>query len=52
MFDNGDDAKKAAAWEFIKYAASAETQSTWSQATGYLPINLGAKDLDGLQGIC
>ena len=46
MFDNGDDAKKAAAWEFIKYAASAETQSTWSQATGYLPINLGTKDLD------
>ncbi len=46
MFNNGDDAKEAAAWEFIKYAASAETQSTWSQATGYLPINLGTKSLD------
>ena len=26
--------------------ASAQTQSTWSQATGYLPINLETKDLD------
>ena len=46
MFNNGDDEKANAAWEFIKYAASAQTQSTWSQATGYLPINLGTKDLD------
>ena len=46
MFNNGDDTKANAAWEFIKYAASAQTQSTWSQATGYLPINLGTKELD------
>ena len=46
LFNNGDDAKMNAGWEFIKYAASAETQSTWSQSTGYLPINLGTKDLD------
>lgn len=45
MFDNGNDAKKAAAWEFIQYTASAETQATWSMATGYLPINLGTKDV-------
>lgn len=46
MFDKGDDAKKTAAWEFIQYAASAETQSTWCQATGYLPINVNTKNLD------
>lgn len=45
MFDKGDDARKAAAWEFIQYAASADTQATWSMATGYLPINLGTKDI-------
>ena len=45
MFNKGDDARKMAAWEFIQYAASAETQATWSMATGYLPINLGTKDI-------
>ena len=44
MFDNGNDEKKAASWEFIQYTASAETQSTWSMATGYLPINVATKD--------
>lgn len=45
MFDNGASAEKEAAWEFIQYTASAETQATWSMATGYLPINLGTKDV-------
>lgn len=45
MFDKGDDAKKMAAWEFIQYAASADTQAAWAMATGYLPINLGTKDI-------
>lgn len=45
MFDNGGSAEKEAAWEFIQYTASAETQATWSMATGYLPINLGTKDV-------
>lgn len=45
MFDNGDDAKKMAAWEFIQYTASAETQAFWSQSTGYLPINLNTESL-------
>ncbi len=46
MFDNGGEAEKAAAWEFIQYAASAETQATWSMATGYLPVNLGTKAVE------
>lgn len=45
MFDNGSEEKKEAAWEFIQYSASATTQATWSIATGYLPINLGTKDV-------
>lgn len=45
MFDNGGDAEKMAAWEFIQFATSAETQATWSMATGYLPINVGTKDV-------
>lgn len=45
MFDNGDEARKAAAWEFIQYTASAETQATWSMATGYLPVNVGTKEV-------
>lgn len=45
MFDKGDETKKMAAWEFIQYTASAQTQATWSMATGYLPINLGTKDI-------
>ena len=45
MFDNGSEEQKAAAWEFIQYTASAETQATWSMATGYLPINLGTKEV-------
>lgn len=45
MFDRGDPAKKLAAWEFLQFAASPETQSTWSMATGYLPVNSKVKDL-------
>lgn len=44
MFDNGSDEKKAAAWEFMQYAVSPETQATWSMATGYLPVNLATKN--------
>lgn len=46
LFNKGDEARKAASWEFIQYTASPETQSGWSQATGYLPINLKTKELD------
>lgn len=45
LFDKGDESKLMAAWEFIQYTASPETQSVWSQATGYLPINLKTKEI-------
>lgn len=46
LFDKGEEDRKMAAWEFIQYTASPETQSSWSQASGYLPINLKTKDLE------
>lgn len=34
-----------AAWEFIKFASSAEQQLIWLEKTGYFPVNLGTYDL-------
>jgi sn-glycerol 3-phosphate transport system substrate-binding protein len=44
--DKGDD-KTAAAWDFIKFVTSAETQRTWSAATGFVPVRKSAPP-DGL----
>ena len=46
MFDRGDEAKKNAAWEFIMWMVSAETQAKWAMATGYLPVNINSQNLD------
>ena len=35
--DKGD-AEAAAAWDFIKFLVSAEMQSQWAAATGYVPV--------------
>jgi sn-glycerol 3-phosphate transport system substrate-binding protein len=45
--DKGD-AQAAAAWDFIKFLVSAETQSEWASATGYVPVHEGALDLEPL----
>ncbi|GHV37993.1 ABC transporter substrate-binding protein [Spirochaetia bacterium] len=42
LMDNGNDTKAKAAWEFIKFATSAEQQAIWSTGTGYIPIRKGA----------
>jgi sn-glycerol 3-phosphate transport system substrate-binding protein len=44
--DNGDAVKTAASWDFIKFLVSAQTQSTWASATGYVPVRSTALDLD------
>ena len=44
MFNNGDDAKANAAWEFIKYIESPEALAKWSTGTGYLPPRKGVAD--------
>ena len=46
--DKGDE-KAAAAWDFIQYLASAETQSAWASATGYVPMRDDAVALDPLK---
>lgn len=45
MFDKGDDLKKAAAWELMKYLTSAEVQADFAAGTGYLPVNSGATEV-------
>src|SRR6185436_5521078 len=39
------DAQRRAAWEFTKFASSAEQQAIWHTSTGYFPVNTGALDL-------
>lgn len=46
MIDSGDDAKKEASWEFVKYMVSAEEQAFWNASTGYFPINMQAHETD------
>ena len=46
IVDKGDPAKAAAAWDFISWLVSAQTQSTFATATGYVPIRSDAADLD------
>jgi sn-glycerol 3-phosphate transport system substrate-binding protein len=43
------DAKAAAAWDFIKYLTSAQIQSDWASATGYVPIRQDALALNPLK---
>lgn len=43
-----DDAKRTAAWEFVKYMTSPEVQAEVSKASGYMPVNVQtAKALEG-----
>ncbi len=48
--DRGD-AKAAAAFEFITYLVSPEIQSEWASATGYVPVNAGAVELEPLRTV-
>ncbi len=45
--DKGD-AEAAAAWDYIEFLVSAETQSKWAAATGYVPIREDALELEPL----
>jgi len=46
--DKGD-AQAAAAWDFIQFLISAQSQSTWAAATGYIPISEDALELDPIR---
>lgn len=43
------DEKQAAAWDFVKYAVSKESQALWASYTGYYSVNKEAYDLDLLK---
>jgi sn-glycerol 3-phosphate transport system substrate-binding protein len=43
--DKGD-AEAAAAWDYVQYVVSAEAQSQWAAATGYVPIRADALELE------
>lgn len=45
--DKGD-AEAAAAWDFVKFLDSPESQAYWADATGYVPIRTEAIELDPL----
>jgi sn-glycerol 3-phosphate transport system substrate-binding protein len=49
VVDSGDDARTAAAWDYISYLVAAQQQSEWSSATGYLPVRTDAQQLDPLK---
>lgn len=46
IVDNGDPVKTAATWDYIKFLVSAQTQSNWASATGYVPVRSTALDLE------
>ena len=43
------DAQAAAAWDFIEFLTSAQSQSTWAAATGYVPVREDAVELDPIR---
>ena len=45
------DAQAAAAWDYIQYLLTAQSQSTWAAGTGYVPIHDGALDLDPIKSL-
>ena len=47
--DSVSDEKQAAAWDFVKYAVSKESQALWASSTGYYSVNKEAYDLDLLK---
>lgn len=46
MFNKGNAAKTAAAWEFVKFMTSADIQARLAAATGYMPVNTASSDED------
>ena len=44
MINRSAPEKQAAAWEYLKFLDSAETQAAWAVGTGYLPIRESAAE--------
>ena len=50
MIDKDSPEKLEAAWEFVQYCLSPETQLFWSQNTGYIPVNERTYEMPEMQG--
>ncbi len=49
MFDPQNDPEQVdATWKFVQYMASAEPQFQFHKDTGYIPVNKGVYELDGI----
>ncbi len=46
MFDNGDAAKKQAAWIFTQYLGGVDAQNIFCQKSGYIPMNYTVYESD------
>jgi len=49
IFDNNDEAKKEAAWRFIKWFSEAKQTARWSEMTYYMPVRKSAFQEEGLR---
>ena len=49
IVDGKGDAKSAAAWDYMQFLISADVQSQWAAATGYVPLRTDAVDLEPLR---
>ena len=47
--DKGSDVKQEAAFEFIKFMVSAESQAKWAAATGYFSVTKDAYGIESMQ---
>lgn len=48
--DKGD-AEAAAAWDYITYLTTAQSQSTWASRTGYVPVREDAIEMEPLASV-
>jgi sn-glycerol 3-phosphate transport system substrate-binding protein len=46
LTDGKDDVQTAAAWDFVQYLVSAETQSLFATLTGYVPVRDDALEIE------
>lgn len=51
LMSDKNDSVTAAAWEFIQFATSAESQSAWAARSGYAPVRADATEIDPLASV-
>lgn len=49
IINTSPDEVQQAAWEFIQYCTSTEVTTFWSQATGYMPVRVSARESEEMQ---